>query len=82
MVRILSPGGVASVNIQSEACLGSTDEINTLEHVQVRGALETPSEICFILSMDRREKYVGLEANLSLRRKLIIFYETINNTIG
>ncbi|XP_056300760.1 neuroendocrine convertase 1-like [Pseudoliparis swirei] len=41
--RILSPGGVASVNIQSEACLGSTDEINTLEHVQVSVSI---SSVC------------------------------------
>lgn len=36
LVRILSPGGMVSVNVQSEACQGRTDEINTLEHVQVR----------------------------------------------
>ncbi|XP_027142876.1 proprotein convertase subtilisin/kexin type 4 isoform X2 [Larimichthys crocea] len=35
-IRILSPGGMVSVNVQSEACQGRTDEINTLEHVQVR----------------------------------------------
>ncbi|XP_029308100.1 proprotein convertase subtilisin/kexin type 4-like isoform X2 [Cottoperca gobio] len=34
--RILSPGRVVSVNIQSDACRGRTNEINTLEHVQVR----------------------------------------------
>ncbi|XP_030015076.1 endoprotease bli-like [Sphaeramia orbicularis] len=34
--RIISPGGVASVNIQSDACHGQTNEINTLEHVQVK----------------------------------------------
>ncbi|XP_040901298.1 proprotein convertase subtilisin/kexin type 4-like [Toxotes jaculatrix] len=34
--RILSSGGTVSVNIQSEACRGRTNEINTLEHVQVR----------------------------------------------
>ncbi|XP_068425031.1 proprotein convertase subtilisin/kexin type 4-like isoform X2 [Clinocottus analis] len=39
--RILSPGGVVRVNIQSDACLGSTDEINTLEHVQVRVSINT-----------------------------------------
>ncbi|KAM8869955.1 neuroendocrine convertase 1-like isoform 2-T2 [Spinachia spinachia] len=33
--RILSPGGLVTVNIQSDACLGTTDDINTLEHVQV-----------------------------------------------
>ncbi|XP_075952570.1 proprotein convertase subtilisin/kexin type 4-like isoform X2 [Anarhichas minor] len=39
--RILSPGGGVSVNIQSDACLGSTNEINTLEHVQVRVSINT-----------------------------------------
>ncbi|XP_034384395.1 neuroendocrine convertase 1-like [Cyclopterus lumpus] len=39
--RILSPGGVVSVNIQSDACLGSTDEINALEHVQVRASVNS-----------------------------------------
>ncbi|XP_074510981.1 furin-like protease kpc-1 [Sebastes fasciatus] len=34
--RILSPGGVVSLDIQSDACRGRTNEINTLEHVQVR----------------------------------------------
>ncbi|KAK2844163.1 hypothetical protein Q5P01_010822 [Channa striata] len=34
--RILSPGGRVTVNILSEACHGRTNEINTLEHVQVR----------------------------------------------
>ncbi|XP_070821968.1 furin-like protease kpc-1 [Chaetodon trifascialis] len=41
--RILSPGGVVSVNIQSEACRGRTNEINTLEHVQVRVSI---SSVC------------------------------------
>uniref|UniRef100_A0A8D3A986 P/Homo B domain-containing protein n=1 Tax=Scophthalmus maximus TaxID=52904 RepID=A0A8D3A986_SCOMX len=35
-VRILSPGGGISVDIQSEACRGRTNEISSLEHVQVR----------------------------------------------
>ncbi|KAM9352880.1 neuroendocrine convertase 1-like [Symphorus nematophorus] len=39
--RILSPGGVVSVNIQSEACQGRTNEINTLEHVQVRVSISS-----------------------------------------
>ncbi|XP_022060452.2 proprotein convertase subtilisin/kexin type 4-like isoform X2 [Acanthochromis polyacanthus] len=34
--RIISPGAGVSVNIQSEACHGKANEINTLEHVQVR----------------------------------------------
>uniref|UniRef100_A0AAQ6IQY4 P/Homo B domain-containing protein n=2 Tax=Anabas testudineus TaxID=64144 RepID=A0AAQ6IQY4_ANATE len=34
--RGLSPGGGVSVNILSEACHGRANEINTLEHVQVR----------------------------------------------
>uniref|UniRef100_UPI0037E838A5 proprotein convertase subtilisin/kexin type 4-like n=1 Tax=Semicossyphus pulcher TaxID=241346 RepID=UPI0037E838A5 len=34
--RILHQRGVVTVNIQSEACHGRTNEINTLEHVQVR----------------------------------------------
>ncbi|XP_047190979.1 endoprotease bli-like isoform X2 [Scophthalmus maximus] len=34
--RILSPGGGISVDIQSEACRGRTNEISSLEHVQVR----------------------------------------------
>ncbi|XP_045901133.1 furin-like protease kpc-1 [Micropterus dolomieu] len=41
--RILSPGGIVSVNIQSEACRGRTNEINTLEHVQVRVSI---SAVC------------------------------------
>ncbi|KAM3613976.1 uncharacterized protein V6R79_007817 [Siganus canaliculatus] len=41
--RVLSPGGVVKVNIQSEACHGGTDEINTLEHVQVRVGI---SSVC------------------------------------
>ncbi|XP_070690897.1 proprotein convertase subtilisin/kexin type 4-like [Pempheris klunzingeri] len=41
--RILSPGGVVSVNIQSEACRWSTNEINSLEHVQVRVSI---SSVC------------------------------------
>ncbi|XP_030250288.1 neuroendocrine convertase 2-like isoform X2 [Sparus aurata] len=39
--RILSAGGVVSVNIQSEACHGRTNEINTLEHVQVRVSINS-----------------------------------------
>ncbi|KAM8734296.1 neuroendocrine convertase 2-like isoform 2-T2 [Acanthopagrus schlegelii] len=39
--RILSSGGVVSVNIQSEACHGRTNEINTLEHVQVRVSINS-----------------------------------------
>ncbi|XP_008277410.1 furin-1-like [Stegastes partitus] len=34
--RIFSPGAGVSVNIQSEACQGRANEVNTLEHVQVR----------------------------------------------
>ncbi|XP_067458445.1 neuroendocrine convertase 1-like [Thunnus thynnus] len=34
--RILSPRGVVSVNIQSKACRGKPNEINSLEEVQVR----------------------------------------------
>lgn len=36
LVRILSPGGVVSVDIESDACRGRKNEINTVEHVQVR----------------------------------------------
>ncbi|XP_039974572.1 furin-like protease kpc-1 [Xiphias gladius] len=39
--RILSSGGEVSVNIQSEACHGRPNEINTLEHVQVRVSIST-----------------------------------------
>ncbi|XP_044065364.1 proprotein convertase subtilisin/kexin type 4-like isoform X4 [Siniperca chuatsi] len=39
--RIFCPGGMVSVNIQSEACRGRTNEINTLEHVQVRVSIST-----------------------------------------
>ncbi|XP_051262848.1 proprotein convertase subtilisin/kexin type 4-like isoform X1 [Dicentrarchus labrax] len=39
--RVLSPGGLVSVNIQSEACHGRSNEINTLEHVQVRVSIST-----------------------------------------
>ncbi|XP_074539046.1 proprotein convertase subtilisin/kexin type 4-like [Halichoeres trimaculatus] len=41
--RMLSPKGVVTVKIQSEACKGSTNEINTLEHVQVRVSI---SSVC------------------------------------
>ncbi|XP_069558256.1 furin-like protease kpc-1 [Brachyistius frenatus] len=34
--RVFSSGGGVSMNIQSEACQGRANEINTLEHVQVR----------------------------------------------
>ncbi|XP_036395461.1 PC3-like endoprotease variant B [Megalops cyprinoides] len=33
--RILPPGGVVSVHIQSDGCRGTDNAINTLEHVQV-----------------------------------------------
>ncbi|TNN44732.1 Furin-1 [Liparis tanakae] len=69
---ILSPGGVASVNIQSEACLGSTDEINTLEHVQLgavslRCAIVTP-DVLLVTNRDRESVYrVGiLEVSVSV----------------
>ncbi|XP_078109837.1 neuroendocrine convertase 2-like isoform X2 [Sander vitreus] len=39
--RIVSPGGVVSVNIQSDACRWRTNEINTLEHVQVKVSIST-----------------------------------------
>ncbi|XP_029133154.2 proprotein convertase subtilisin/kexin type 4-like [Labrus bergylta] len=39
--RILHPKGVVTVNIQSEACHGRTNEINTLEHVQVRVSINS-----------------------------------------
>ncbi|XP_023266296.1 proprotein convertase subtilisin/kexin type 4-like [Seriola lalandi dorsalis] len=41
--RILSSGGVVSLSIQSEACHRRTNEINTLEHVQVRVSI---SAVC------------------------------------
>ncbi|KAM7382470.1 hypothetical protein PAMP_002197 [Pampus punctatissimus] len=41
--RILSSEGVVSVNIQSKACQGEPDEINTLEAVQVRVSI---SAVC------------------------------------
>ncbi|KAJ8411513.1 hypothetical protein AAFF_G00163210 [Aldrovandia affinis] len=34
-VRILPPGGVVSVHIQSDGCRGTDDALNSLEHVQV-----------------------------------------------
>ena len=36
--RILPSGGQVSIIIQSDGCLGKDTEVNTLEHVQVRGA--------------------------------------------
>ncbi|CAJ1061950.1 furin-like protease kpc-1 [Xyrichtys novacula] len=39
--RILSPKAAVTLNIQSEACHGSTNEINTLEHVQVRVSINS-----------------------------------------
>ncbi|KAI9520822.1 hypothetical protein NQZ68_013227 [Dissostichus eleginoides] len=41
--RILSPGGVVSVDIESDACRGRKNEINTVEHVQVRVSI---SAVC------------------------------------
>lgn len=35
LARIFYPGQGVNVNIQSEACQGRANEINTLEHVQV-----------------------------------------------
>lgn len=35
LARIFYPGQGVNVNIQSEACRGRANEINTLEHVQV-----------------------------------------------
>lgn len=34
--RIIPPRGVVTLKIQSDACDGRSNEINTLEHVQVR----------------------------------------------
>lgn len=34
--RIIPPRGVVTLEIQSDACDGGSNEINTLEHVQVR----------------------------------------------
>ncbi|KAM4632835.1 neuroendocrine convertase 1-like [Polymixia lowei] len=42
-VRILPSGGVVSVSIQSEGCRGRDDEVNSLEHVQVRVSV---SSVC------------------------------------
>ncbi|XP_010777419.1 furin-1-like [Notothenia coriiceps] len=41
--RILSPGGVVSVDIESDACRGRKNEVNTVEHVQVRVSI---SAVC------------------------------------
>ncbi|XP_034553028.1 furin-like protease kpc-1 [Notolabrus celidotus] len=41
--RVLSPNGEVTMNIQSEACHGRTNEINTLEHVQVTVSI---SSVC------------------------------------
>lgn len=38
--RIIPPRGVVTLKIQSDACDGRSNEINTLEHVQVRLQLE------------------------------------------
>nr|XP_040020160.1 furin-like protease kpc-1 isoform X2 [Gasterosteus aculeatus aculeatus] len=38
--RTLSPGGLVTVDFQSAACLGTTDDINTLEHVQVSVSID------------------------------------------
>ncbi|XP_076135534.1 neuroendocrine convertase 1-like [Alosa pseudoharengus] len=42
-VRLLPSGGEVSVVIQSEACSGATNQINTLEHVQV---MVSVSSVC------------------------------------
>uniref|UniRef100_UPI003AABD16D endoprotease bli-like n=1 Tax=Centroberyx gerrardi TaxID=166262 RepID=UPI003AABD16D len=51
--RILASGGVVSVSIQSEGCHGRADEVNTLEHVQVRVSI---SAVC------RGDLSIGLES--------------------
>ncbi|GLD48718.1 proprotein convertase subtilisin/kexin type 4-like protein [Lates japonicus] len=51
--RILPSRGGVSVNIQSEGCHGRTNEINTLEHVQVRVSM---SAVC------RGDLYISLES--------------------
>lgn len=37
--RVIPPRGVVTLKIQSDACDGRSNEINTLEHVQVRLSL-------------------------------------------
>ncbi|KAM9723718.1 neuroendocrine convertase 1-like [Menidia menidia] len=38
--RVISPGGKVNVIIQSDACKGTDNEINTLEHVQVKVSID------------------------------------------
>ncbi|KAM3873590.1 neuroendocrine convertase 1-like [Diretmus argenteus] len=51
--RILPSGGGVRVSIQSEGCHGTDDEVNTLEHVQVRVSI---SSVC------RGDLVIGLES--------------------
>lgn len=49
LLRTLSPGGLVTVDFQSAACLGTTDDINTLEHVQVRWQFSDTLRFVFFL---------------------------------
>ncbi|MEQ2220612.1 hypothetical protein ILYODFUR_007074, partial [Ilyodon furcidens] len=40
--RFFSAGGQLSINIESDACQGTANEVNTLEHVQVRVSITAP----------------------------------------
>ncbi|KAM4735283.1 furin-like protease kpc-1 [Anableps anableps] len=40
--RSFSAGGQVSISIESDACQGKANEVNTLEHVQVRVSITTP----------------------------------------
>ncbi|KAM4569022.1 furin-like protease kpc-1 [Fundulus diaphanus] len=40
--RFISAGGQVSINIESDGCQGRANEINTLEHVQVRVSITAP----------------------------------------
>ncbi|XP_047216991.1 furin-like protease kpc-1 [Girardinichthys multiradiatus] len=40
--RFFSAGGQVSINIESDACQGTANEVNTLEHVQVRVSITAP----------------------------------------
>ncbi|XP_038159645.1 proprotein convertase subtilisin/kexin type 4-like [Cyprinodon tularosa] len=40
--RLFSARGQVSINIESDACQGTANEVNTLEHVQVRVSLTAP----------------------------------------
>ncbi|KAI1885548.1 hypothetical protein AGOR_G00204920 [Albula goreensis] len=66
-VRILSPGGVVSVHIQSHGCRGTDNAINSLEHVQVTASITSVCRgdlsVDLISPSDTRSQLLGTRRN-------------------